>query len=270
MPSSRPVRCESRIAKEAGPSRRSDQSPATPPSAPPGPECTEYRADVRHHWPWESTRAAGAGAGTSSPSAPAAVFPATRPARVPRCARNAPHPPPVRRGWHGNVGKLRGGHPCGTPCPTGCRSGQPVRSWLSSAMRSVASEPNQARWVDSRQSLGSCHFPSYVLKQGAFAPPALPGFVTTTPPSAIRAADSIPHEIIVARLPARHHHGLPLLHGRSLPCVLPPLPRWNPRMHLTLASPTASAFLVIVASRLPRRRFEACSVFIRIAARRAR
>lgn len=53
-------------------------------------------------------------------------------------------------------------------------------------MRSVASEPNQARLVDSRQSSGSFYFPAFVLKQGAFAPPALPGFVTTTPPSAIR------------------------------------------------------------------------------------
>ena len=122
-------------------------------------------------------------------------------------------------------------------------------------MRSVASEPNPARWVDSRQSLGSCHFPSYVLKQGAFAPPALPGFVTTTPPSAIHGADSIPHGIVVAGLPAPHRHGLPLLHGRSLPCVLPPLPRWNRRMHFTLASPTTSAFLVIMASRLPRLTF---------------
>lgn len=53
-------------------------------------------------------------------------------------------------------------------------------------MRSVVSEPNQARLVDSRQSSGSFHFPALVLKQGTFAPPALPGFVTTTPPSAIR------------------------------------------------------------------------------------
>ena len=77
---------------------------------------------------------------------------------------------------------------------------QPVRPWLSFAMRSVASEPNQ-RLVDSRQSSGSCHFPTYVLKQGAFAPPALPSFITTTPPSVIREADSISHEIVVARLP---------------------------------------------------------------------
>ena len=33
------------------------------------------------------------------------------------------------------------------------------------------------------------------------------------PPSA--AADSAPHEAVVARLPAEHHHGLPLLHDRS-------------------------------------------------------
>lgn len=33
------------------------------------------------------------------------------------------------------------------------------------------------------------------------------------PPSA--AADSTPHEVVVARLPAEHHRGLPLLHDRS-------------------------------------------------------
>jgi hypothetical protein len=124
--------------------------------------------------------------------------------------------------------------------------------------------------LDSRQSLGSCHVRAFALKQGALAPSALPDFLATPPPSAIRVADSIPHGIVVARLPAGHQRGLPLLHSRSLRCVLPPLPRWNRRMRITLASPTTAAFLVIEASRLPQRHFEACSVFTPVAARSAR
>ena len=83
-------------------------------------------------------------------------------------------------------------------------------------------------------------------------------------------AGSIPRGIAVAELPTRHQCGLPLLHDQSVRCVLPPLPRWNRRMRLTLSSPTTTAFLVIMASRLPQRRFEACSVFTHVAARSAR
>ena len=53
-------------------------------------------------------------------------------------------------------------------------------------MWSAAFEPFLARVLDSRQSSGSCHFPAFALKQGALAPPALPSFIATTPPSVIR------------------------------------------------------------------------------------
>ena len=52
--------------------------------------------------------------------------------------------------------------------------------------------------------------------------------------------------------------------------MLPPLPRWTRHLRFTLASVPPSAFLVIMASRHPRRPFEACSVFTHVAARMAR
>lgn len=52
-----------------------------------------------------------------------------------------------------------------------------------------------------------------------------------------------------------------------LSCVLPPLPRWTRCLRFTLASAPPSAFLVVMASRHPRRHFEACSVFTHVAAR---
>lgn len=52
--------------------------------------------------------------------------------------------------------------------------------------------------------------------------------------------------------------------------MLPPLPRWTRHLRFTLASAPPTAFLVIMASRHPRRRFEACSVFTYVAARMAR
>src|SRR5690606_41997391 len=41
-------------------------------------------------------------------------------------------------------------------------------------------------------------------------------------------------------------------------------------MHITLTSPATAVFLVIMASRLPQRHFEACSVFTHVTARRVR
>lgn len=76
----------------------------------------------------------------------------------------------------------------------------------SSPFRLIPQHPfPEVRTVSSKVGrltsiLGSYHFPTYLLKQGAFAPPALPGFTATTPLSAIRGADSIPRGIIVARL----------------------------------------------------------------------
>lgn len=68
-------------------------------------------------------------------------------------------------------------------------------------MWSVTSEPITSGLIDSRQSPGSCYFPSFVPKQGAFARLALPSVNTTTPPSVIHGAGSIPHGITVATLP---------------------------------------------------------------------
>ena len=58
----------------------------------------------------------------------------------------------------------------------------------------------QTRW-------NRCRFVRHFLQA------LLSGFLATTPPPAIRTTGSIPHGIAVARLPARHQCGLPLLHG---------------------------------------------------------
>src|SRR5690606_41446987 len=63
------------------------------------------------------------------------------------------------------------------------------------------SEPIKSRLLGLCQSSGSYDFPSFVLKQGAFARLALPSVITTTPPSAIHVAGSIPHGITVAYPP---------------------------------------------------------------------
>lgn len=70
------------------------------------------------------------------------------------------------------------------------------------------------------------------------------------PPSA--AADAGPHGFFVG-LGLRPIHGgrLPLLRTVHIPHVPAPLPRWNRGVRVSLASPTASAFPVIGAGRLP-------------------
>ena len=115
---------------------------------------------------------------------------------------------------------------------------------------------------------------TFASEQGAFAPPALPSLITSTPRSAIRhplyaiaAADSTPHETVGARLPAEHHHGLSLLRDRSVAmraAITAPVDAV--RAHQVRCVPP-SASLVVVARRQPQRHFEARSVFTHVAAR---
>ena len=95
------------------------------------------------------------------------------------------------------------------------------------------------------------------LGQGPFPPPELLGFLGSTYPSAIhirqRWSSRIRCWFGLSRPP--HGCGLPLLHIIHIPSVPPSLPRWNHRVRFSLASPTTSAFLVIMASRLPHLRF---------------
>ena len=74
-------------------------------------------------------------------------------------------------------------------------------------MWSAAYKPFRARFLDSRQTSGCRCFPACALKQGAFAPPALPGFITTTPPSVIRNSRDCPSRAprcpVAGRAPSR-------------------------------------------------------------------
>src|SRR5271157_3520601 len=62
-------------------------------------------------------------------------------------------------------------------------------------------------------------------------------------------------EALVPSAPLPHGRRLLLLRTALIPCVLPSLPRWNRRLLFSFASPATSAFLVIMASRLPHRHF---------------
>jgi hypothetical protein len=92
------------------------------------------------------------------------------------------------------------------------------------------------------------------LNQGPFPPPALPGFTSTTSPSA-----TPPNPVWPSR--ASSWCQWPLSDGASrvasvfLLCVLSPLPRRKTWVHVSLASPALSAFLPLGRSRLPHHAF---------------
>jgi hypothetical protein len=66
---------------------------------------------------------------------------------------------------------------------------------------------------------------------------------------------SLTGEALVPSTPLPHGCRLLLLRTTLIPCVLSSLPRWNRRLLFSFASPATSAFLVIMASRLPHRHF---------------
>src|ERR1019366_4205090 len=65
-------------------------------------------------------------------------------------------------------------------------------------------------------------------------------------------ADAGPHGFVVGSSSSPIHGGrLPLLRTIHIPRVLPPLPRWDREVRVSLATPATSAFPVIRAGRLP-------------------
>ena len=87
--------------------------------------------------------------------------------------------------------------------------------------------------------------------QGPFPLPTLLGFVGIygpirhlLPPTLPLAGSSL--EGLTFR-----RNRLPLLPTLHVSCVLPPLPRWDRRVRVSLTSPTPSAFPVALAGRLP-------------------
>jgi hypothetical protein len=68
-----------------------------------------------------------------------------------------------------------------------------------------------------RQSPGSSCFARSHRNRGPSLHQRYPASSLLHPHPSSAAADSTPHEVFVARLPAGHHHGLPLLHDRSVP-----------------------------------------------------
>ena len=113
---------------------------------------------------------------------------------------------------------------------------------------------------------------SPVTGQGPFPPPALPGLVGPTSPSAIcrgRPRPSRARRCPVGAAPG-HRGRLPLLRLGSPRTCCHHYPGGTAGCASRSLPPAASAFPVCVAGRLPRRRFEACSVFTRVAARAVR
>jgi hypothetical protein len=209
---------------------------------------------------------------SSCSAAPLATLSATDPHPRPQSHRSRPRPPPVRRHWPGCADRLPGARLLCRPCPTGYRIGSSVRTWLSPVMNSAASQPIYAKLIGSRQSPRLLPLYSSLIRQGPFPPPALPGLIGSTSPSAI-----CPDRLRPSRASRCHRHAgrrhpsrLPLLRISRLAHVLSPLPRRNDRVRVSLACPTTAAFLVIMASRLPQRSFEACTVFTLVIARTLR
>ena len=99
-----------------------------------------------------------------------------------------------------------------------------------------------------------CSLSTLLSNQGSFPPPALPGLDSNTSPSATLPARPAPRGVPVWRVP-RHRQGFPCCLHPPLPCVPPPLPRWNRPVLASLASRPMAAFPVTWTGRLPRRTF---------------
>jgi hypothetical protein len=119
-----------------------------------------------------------------------------------------------------------------------------------------------------RQSPGSRHVPRLSQVRVPFLGRRYPAssVVRTPPPSAPAGAG--PRGFAVDQPAAdRGRRGrLPLLRTGSLPCVLPPLPRWDRRGRVSLACPSTAAFPVQLVGRLPHRtlsRPARCSLALR-------
>ena len=84
----------------------------------------------------------------------------------------------------------------------------------------------------------------------ALPPPALPGFLGTTGPSATPTGPACPSRGSGSRVP-RHRRGFPCCAPYPLPYVPPPLPRRNRSVPVSLTCRTVPAFPVRQAGRLP-------------------
>lgn len=112
------------------------------------------------------------------------------------------------------------------------------------------------------------HQSSWLLSLGctalrSFPPPALPGFSGTITASVIcdgRPSPSRADRCPAGSQPANTSADSPCCVFEHSACIPSPLPRWNGRRRFALP-PSAAAFPVIMAGRLPQRPFEACSVF---------
>ena len=150
-------------------------------------------------------------------------------------------------------GTLPAVHPFGKPYPKASRSGRPVLSSLSSVARSVASQPYYSALVDSSSiTRALCCFPHWI-GSGLLPSPGVTRLLRYYKPFRhLRSpATSLTGLPLVPSAALPHERRLLLLRTVYVPCVLPSLPRWNRWLRLSFASPAASAFLVIVASRLP-------------------
>jgi len=112
----------------------------------------------------------------------------------------------------------------------------------------------------SRSLLGVSRFPqspillpflALILNQGRFPPPALPGFLGTTSPSAISKRPACPSRVSGWTSFTSTLGDFPCSTALPLPCMPPSLPRQNPWVRSSLASPVIVAFPESLAGRLP-------------------
>ncbi len=96
--------------------------------------------------------------------------------------------------------------------------------------------------VDRLPNLPPSLRPALILSQGPFPPPALPGFHSTTGPSAILDRQALPSPTSCWR------HPPPQPRTSRVACALPlsrmplPIPRHGYQVHVSLTSPVVSAF----------------------------
>ena len=153
-----------------------------------------------------------------------------------------------------------------TPCRTAGRTDTRVLPSLWHVTPSAASE-SLLELSGSSPISGSSPLLAFALNRGPFPPPALPGFPGTTGLSVTpsRPASSLAGVRLVVT--PRPPMGLPVLRGLPLACMPSPLPRRNPWVLTSLASPSNDSL-----PRIPGRvgfritLFEACSAFTHVTA----
>ena len=159
----------------------------------------------------------------------APVRQATSSRRTSRLPQSPAHPRPVRPCWRGTGSMHETECQSGKSCRTAHRSDTQLATSLSRVTPSAVSE----RLSELIGCPISCPFPlvAFVLNQGPFPPPALPGFVGTTDLSATPRCPACPSPASGWSSPTTAW-GFPCCARFPYVYMLPPLPRRSVCVHI--------------------------------------